>query len=195
MATRDRRPTAEDNLLDRRGIGHRQRSRSGGARNLVDRPRAMECERRPRGPRQTAGRCIRRLLDPGMPPDGRSVVKGRGGGFLGGAEAAEMRGRPAAVMASSESSPGRECRSGVSIRPKRTVSTRSRAGPPRPPQHLSARPLSRASTCTSTVCSARRQARHHPPGVPRRNGGRLAPRPLRDPDAPELDGGDGSGLD
>jgi hypothetical protein len=38
---------------------------------------------------------------------------------------------PAAAIASSESSPGRELRSGVSIRPKRTVSTPSRAGPPK----------------------------------------------------------------
>ncbi|PAK26270.1 hypothetical protein CJD44_11430 [Streptomyces sp. alain-838] len=43
---------------------------------------------------------------------------------------------PAAVIASSESSPGRKCRSRLSIRPKRTMSTRSCAGTPRPPQRL-----------------------------------------------------------
>ncbi|WP_223839714.1 lasso peptide biosynthesis B2 protein [Nocardiopsis deserti] len=54
----------------------------------------MERERRPRGPRQPAGHRVRRLLGPGTSADGHSVVKGRSGGFPGGAEAAERSDRP-----------------------------------------------------------------------------------------------------
>ncbi|MFB7511540.1 hypothetical protein ACFC0P_50760, partial [Streptomyces broussonetiae] len=62
-------------------------------------------ERRPRRPWQPAGRCVRRLLAPGTPADGRSAVKGRGGGFSAVPKRPKGVIDPAAVIASSESSP------------------------------------------------------------------------------------------
>jgi hypothetical protein len=80
-----------------------------------------------------------------MPAVGRSVVKGRGGGFLGVPKRPKGVVDPAAVITSAESSPGRECRSAA-------------AGEAGPSVAGGSSPEARAGLCTTLYSRAKRLA-------------------------------------